>query len=88
MKTRIKEIYLELFEITIPVEELDNNVDLFGPESPFGMDSMDVLAFINKLKEEFNLEYNQINTDSFKTINNIVGFIERQKNMKSQDINK
>lgn len=79
MKTKIKEKYLKLYEISIPVEELENDVELFGPESPFGLDSMDVLKFINELKTEFELEYNDINTDSFKTIDNIVKFIESQK---------
>jgi len=83
MITRIKEIYLELFDISIPLDELDNNVDLFGPDSPYGLDSMDVLSFINELKKEFDLEYNHINTDSFKTINNIVAFIEDQKETKA-----
>ncbi|WP_405099427.1 acyl carrier protein [Oceanobacillus sp. FSL H7-0719] len=85
MITRIKEKYLQLFQISIPVEELDNDADLFGPESPFGLDSMDVLMFINELKEEFGLEYNQINTDAFKTINNIVEFIESQKGIESKN---
>ncbi len=79
MKKKIKKTYIELFEIAIPVEELEDDVDLFGPESPFGLDSMDVLGFISVLKDDFDLEYNQINTNSFKTINNIVEFIEYQK---------
>lgn len=83
VKTRIKEMYLELYKISIPVEELEDDAELFGPESPFGLDSMDVLMFINELKNEFGLEYNQINTDSFKTVDNIAQFIESQKNIQS-----
>ena len=81
MKKQIKEKFIEVYEMSIPISEVMDDVDLFGPESPYGLDSMDVLLFINEIKKEFKLEYNHINTDCFKTVNNIVEFIK----IKQQD---
>ncbi|QPQ32776.1 acyl carrier protein [Lysinibacillus sp. JNUCC 51] len=79
MKDQIKTKFIEVYKMNISNKEIEDNVDLFGPESPYGLDSMDVLVFINEIKKEFNLEYNHINTDCFKTVNNIVEFINSQK---------
>jgi len=79
MKDQIKTKFIEVYKMTISNKEIEDDVDLFGPESPYGLDSMDVLIFINEIKKEFNLKYNHINTDSFKTVNNIVEFINSQK---------
>lgn len=82
MKTQIKQKFIEVYKLPLTIEEVDDNTHLFGPDSPYELDSMDVLLFINVLKEAFSLNYNQIDTDAFKTINNIVKFIESQKNQK------
>lgn len=83
MKNLIKQKFVENYNLEVSIEEIHDNVDLFGEESPYGLDSMDVLLFINILKKEFNLKIGAINTDSFKTINNIVALIEKQEEKNS-----
>ena len=83
MKEKIKEKFIEVYKMDIKPEELLDDSYLFGPDSVYGIDSMDVLVFINELKKEFGLEYSTLDTDSFMTINNIISFIEKQKKSES-----
>lgn len=79
MKEKIKQLFIQVFNLDLTVEEIKDNEDLFGVFSSYDLDSMDVLTFINELKKEYELNYGSLNPDSFKTINNIVDFVEKQK---------
>ncbi|MDF1999841.1 MULTISPECIES: acyl carrier protein [Peribacillus] len=79
MKKQIKLKFIEVYNMSDSLDDIKDDEDLFGQHSPYGLDSMDVLLFINELKKDFDLEYKSIDTESFKTINNIVAFVEKQK---------
>lgn len=78
MKSTIKQKFIETYEINLSEEEISDDAFLFGDQSEYGLDSMDVLLFLNLLKKEFNLDVGAISVDDFKTVNNIVAFIEEQ----------
>ncbi len=78
-KLDIKKKLVEAHNLSVAPEEIGDDVDLFGESSSFGLDSMDVLLFINQLKLDFELSIDTINTESFKTVNNIVAFLDEQK---------
>ncbi|CAM5796643.1 MULTISPECIES: acyl carrier protein [Brevibacillus] len=79
IKQTVREKFLETYKLNVSLEEVKDDQPLFGPDSPYGLDSMDVLMFINLIKKEYDLDIGAVNTDTFKTINSIVAFIEKQK---------
>jgi len=79
MKEEIKLKFINVYKLSLSVEDIKDDEDLFGPNSPYGLDSMDVLAFVNELKKAYGLVYSALDTESFKTINKISTFIENQK---------
>ncbi|MDA5111059.1 MULTISPECIES: acyl carrier protein [Brevibacillus] len=81
IKQKVREKFLEAYKLNVSWEDVNDDQVLFGPDSPYGLDSMDVLMFINLIKKEFDLDIGAVNTDTFKTINSIVAFIEKQKGM-------
>lgn len=83
MKQAIKEEFVQSYNLSVTPEEIQDDVHLFGEKSPYGLDSMDVLLFINLMKKKFDLQLEAINTTSFQTVNNIVAFIEKQKQEES-----
>ncbi|KON84873.1 acyl-carrier protein [Rossellomorea marisflavi] len=83
MKQAIKEEFVQSYNLSVTPEEIQDDVHLFGEKSPYGLDSMDVLLFINLMKKKFDLQLEAINTTSFQTVNNIVEFIEKQKQEES-----
>ncbi|MGD7048773.1 acyl carrier protein [Rossellomorea marisflavi] len=83
MKQAIKEEFVQSYNLSVTPEEIQDDVHLFGEKSPYGLDSMDVLLFVNLMKKKFDLQLEAINTTSFQTVNNIVEFIEKQKQEES-----
>ncbi|USG66598.1 acyl carrier protein [Brevibacillus ruminantium] len=81
IKEKVREKFLEAYKLNVSQEEVKDDQALFGPDSPFGLDSMDVLLFINTIKKEFDLDIGAVNTDTFKTIDSIAAFVEQQKGM-------
>ncbi|PTM58835.1 acyl carrier protein [Desmospora activa] len=75
---RMKELFVQTYEMDIKPEEIESNQVLFGPESSFSLDSMDVLRFISVLKDEYNLQLGSVRTDTFKSIQSITQFVEEQ----------
>ncbi|WP_231620164.1 MULTISPECIES: acyl carrier protein [Fictibacillus] len=78
MKEKIKLKFISSYKLSLTPDEIDDDAALFGVNSPYGLDSMDVLFFINHVKQDYELELGAIDTESFKTVNNIVNFIEKQ----------
>lgn len=87
MKALIKKKFAETYNLSIKPEEIGDDADLFGEDSEFGLDSMDVLMFINFLKQEFKLNLGAVNPESFKTVNNIVQFVKKQQEISSTNKN-
>ncbi|EMA6342442.1 acyl carrier protein [Bacillus cytotoxicus] len=79
IKLQIKEKLVEMYKISINPAEIDNEMPLFGKDSPYGLDSMDVLTFINVLKKDYELNIGAVDMSVFRTINSIVKYIEEQK---------
>lgn len=79
MKEQIKLKFINVYKLSLAVEDIKDDEALFGPNSPYGLDSMDVLLFVNELKKTYGLVYSTLDTESFKTINKIITFIEKQK---------
>jgi acyl carrier protein len=76
----IKELFVKTYELDMNPESIDSHAVLFGPESSFGLDSMDVLRFISVLKDTYDLQLGSIRTDTFKSIQTITQFVEEQGN--------
>lgn len=74
----VKEMFIKTYEIDIKPEEIESDQVLFGPESSFGLDSMDVLRFISVLKDEYNLQLGSVQTDTFKSVQTITQFVKEQ----------
>ncbi|CAM4056833.1 acyl-carrier protein [Bacillus manliponensis] len=85
IKLKVKEKLVEMYEMPVSLEEIQNDVPLFGKDSPYGLDSMDVLLFINALKKEYDLDLGVVDMDVFKTIDSIVKYIVEQKEVKSAE---
>ncbi|NQD68163.1 acyl carrier protein [Bacillus haikouensis] len=83
MKHLIKKEFVESYNLSVSPDEIQDDIHLFGEKSPYGLDSMDVLLFINLMKNKFDLQLEAISTTSFQTVNNIVDFIEKQKQQSS-----
>ncbi|OYD09617.1 acyl carrier protein [Paludifilum halophilum] len=75
---KMKELFVKTYELDMKPEEIESNQVLFGPESSFGLDSIDVLRFISALKDEYQLQLGSIRTDTFKNIEAITQFVEKQ----------
>ncbi|QKG84482.1 acyl carrier protein [Kroppenstedtia pulmonis] len=71
VKDKVKKLFVECYNFSFSPEEIGDDVILFGPESPYALDSMDILKFIATLKEEFEIDLGTIRTDTFSTINQI-----------------
>lgn len=76
VKKKVKQLFIECYELSMTEAELEDDVALFGPDSPFGLDSMDILKFITILKDEFEINLGSIRTDTFSTVNQITETIE------------
>ncbi|MGG2017610.1 acyl carrier protein [Bacillus sp. S10(2024)] len=79
IKLQIKEKLVEMYKMSIDPMEIGNDTPLFGKGSPYGLDSMDVLLFINALKKDYELNIGAVDMAVFKTINSIVKYIGEQK---------
>ncbi|ADY24326.1 phosphopantetheine-binding protein [Bacillus paranthracis] len=79
IKLQIKEKLVEMYKMSINPAEINNEIPLFGKDSPYGLDSMDVLIFINVLKKDYELNIGAVDMNVFRTINSIVKYIEEQK---------
>ncbi|MGG4264542.1 acyl carrier protein [Peribacillus simplex] len=76
IKQKVINLFSEVYAVDLSNEIIDDTV-LFGPESPYSLDSMDVLRIISILKDEYKLEINAMEISNFNTLNKMVDFIEK-----------
>ncbi|MFD1394250.1 acyl carrier protein [Kroppenstedtia eburnea] len=84
-KEKVKQMFIDCFELSMTKDELKDDVALFGPNSPFGLDSMDILKFITIIKDEFQINLGSIRTDTFSTVNQITQTIEEHQGAPAQN---
>lgn len=75
IKEKVIELFAEVYGVNLK-EDIDNDTILFGPDSPYNLDSMDVLRIISILKDEYQLEINAMQITNFNTLNKMVDFIK------------
>ncbi|UPW84179.1 acyl carrier protein [Lysinibacillus sp. Ag94] len=75
IKEKIIELFAEVYGVNLK-EDIDSDTVLFGPDSPYKLDSMDVLRIISILKDEYRLEINAMQITNFNTMNKMVDFIK------------
>lgn len=80
LKQEIKELFLQCYELgnQMKAEDIGDDTELFGPKSPYGLDSMDVLKFIGLLREKYDFDITTIHPDMFRTVNKAAEFLEGQ----------
>ncbi|MBN6886071.1 acyl carrier protein [Cytobacillus horneckiae] len=75
IKEKVIELFAEVYGVNLK-EDIDGDTILFGPDSPYNLDSMDVLRIISILKDEYKLEINAMQITNFNTLNKMVDFIK------------
>jgi acyl carrier protein len=75
IKRKVVELFTEVYGVNLQ-ENVDGDTILFGPDSPYKLDSMDVLRIISILKDEYKLEINAMQITNFNTLNKMVEFIK------------
>ncbi|MDX5895316.1 acyl carrier protein [Rubrobacter radiotolerans] len=79
LKQDIKQRFVSVYGLDVSPDEIGDDQELFGPESSFGLDSMDVLQFIATMHEEFNFDLGSLRTDTFKNVDTIAGFLQESR---------
>ncbi|MEU5884357.1 phosphopantetheine-binding protein [Spirillospora sp. NPDC047279] len=75
----IADKYVKTYDLDVRPEDLGSDEPLFGPQSIYGLDSMDVLRFIAALAEEYDIELAAIKTDTFRTLRSITAFLNGEE---------
>jgi len=72
---KIRELIFENIEITVPVEQISSQDDLFQ----FGMDSISSIKLIVAIESVFDFEFSDedLNMDNIKTIDSIAEYLHK-----------
>lgn len=77
IEQQVRTLFTEVYRLDVPAEQIGLEEPLFGPESRYGLDSLDTLRFINALQQKFPFDVGSCGTDTFRTIRSIAEFISR-----------
>lgn len=74
VEMKIREIVSKNIELSLPIEKISNIDDL----TTLGMDSISVIKVIVAIESEYGFEFadEDLNIDNFRTINNLVSYVE------------
>ncbi|MDG4830821.1 acyl carrier protein [Solwaraspora sp. WMMD1047] len=75
VEQQVRTIFASVYAIDRPAEGIDLDEPLFGPESAFGLDSLDTLRFIAALQDAYRFDVGACGTDTFRTIRSISDFV-------------
>lgn len=71
----LRKLIADVYPLTIPAEEIASDEPLFGPESRFGLDSIDTLQLISRLRGQYGFDVANIGMNTFKTLDSIEAFL-------------
>ncbi|MGW4896337.1 acyl carrier protein [Kitasatospora sp. NPDC004240] len=71
----IKQFVADTFGFETPAGEIDPEEPLWGPESRFGLDSIDSLKLIAALRERQAFDIGGLAPGTFRSVRSIAGFL-------------
>jgi|ADGO01.1.fsa_nt_gi acyl carrier protein len=77
IEQQVRTMFTEVYRLDVPAEQIGLEEPLFGPESRYGLDSLDTLRFINALQQTYQFDVGSCGTDTFRTIRSIAEFVSR-----------
>jgi acyl carrier protein len=75
MTEEAKIIALVAEQLGVPVEKVTRDTTL----ESLGVDSLDRIEIVMKLEEEFSVQINDRDAESFMTVGNIIDYMDQQK---------
>lgn len=77
IEEQVRTLFAKVYQLDTPAEQINVEEPLFGPESRYGLDSLDTLRFIGALQQQYQFDVGSCGTDTFRTIRSIAEFVSR-----------
>lgn len=75
MLDHLRERFVRTYDLDVAPGSVTATEPLFGPDSRFELDSMDALKLIAELHGEYAFDLGTLATDSFRTLDSIIGTV-------------
>jgi len=84
LKQSIKEMMVENLMLRTPIEQIADDLPLFGPEG-LGLDSIDALELVVSLEKRFGVTVpnSDVAKNALATVETIAAYVEEHKGTKS-----
>jgi acyl carrier protein len=75
VENEVRAIFAKVYNLSEPADQVGPDEPLFGPDSQYGLDSLDTLRLISALQERYHFDVAACEVDTFRSIRSITGFV-------------